>query len=57
MCKMPMAVHAVDEDKLSDSPADWAERLLLRRTVVKEQHDMRHEFAPSQMSQAISSRE
>src|ERR1700740_2024846 len=57
MCKMPMAVHAVDEDEVADGPADRTERLFCDGTVVKEQRDMRREIATPQMSQAIPSRE
>jgi len=55
MRKMPMAIHAVDEDQASDSPADWTERLFFHCAIVKEQRDMRREIAASQMSQAIPS--
>jgi hypothetical protein len=57
MRKMPMAIHAVDEDQASDSPADWTERLFFHCAVVKEQRDMRREIAAPQMSQAIPARE
>jgi hypothetical protein len=57
MRKMPMAVHAVDEDEVADGPADRTERLFFDGTVVKEQRDMRREIATPQMSQAIPSRE
>jgi hypothetical protein len=33
MRKMPMAVHAVDEHKTSNSPADWTERLFLSNVI------------------------
>jgi len=55
MRKMPMAIHAVDEDQASDSPADWTERLFFHCAIVKEQRDMRREIAAPQMSQAIPS--
>jgi hypothetical protein len=46
MRKMRVAIPAVDEHEIADSPADRTEGLFLHGAIVKQQGDMLRELPP-----------